>query len=163
MATQAVDPRQVVAYRAANPCLTLKNVGLRFHGISRERVRQILAKHGAPTRARRPPPLMVPLVCDHCGTLFERKQKTVLDRARTRKYRGAWVACSPSCSRVQLQRHMEAINLANRGYRKPVCKRGHPRTPENLYRSGACRQCLALANAAYRRRKTASTRLRAAQ
>ena len=41
----------IVAYRQANPCLTLESIGLRF-GITRERVRQVLARSGAPTKHR---------------------------------------------------------------------------------------------------------------
>ena len=47
-----VDSARVVAVRLANPCLTLESIGTRF-GITRERVRQILAHKGVETRHKR--------------------------------------------------------------------------------------------------------------
>ncbi len=46
---------RVVAFRLANPCLTLADISQRF-GVTGERVRQILAKAGVATKAWRPPP-----------------------------------------------------------------------------------------------------------
>ena len=65
-----------------------------------ERVRQVLALAHAPTRALRPPPRIVPLVCDNCGVLFERRQRVVLGNARAKGYKGKWVACSIACNGV---------------------------------------------------------------
>ena len=122
---------EIAAFRMANPCLTLAGIGQRF-GVTKERVRQVLARGGATTVALRPPPLMVPLICDNCGIHFERRESIVLKGARSPLYIGKWVACSTSCSLMLLAQRRAPNRKGNLGYRKPICKRGHPRTPENL-------------------------------
>jgi len=60
-----ISHAEVIAWRRANPCLTLETVGFRF-GVTRERIRQILAKAGEPTfhyRISKPT-----RICMQCGT-----------------------------------------------------------------------------------------------
>ena len=66
----------IVAYRQANPTLTLKAIGSRY-GVSRERVRQILKRAGAQTRALRTP--LQP--CPVCGESVGRTAKRFCSRA----------------------------------------------------------------------------------
>lgn len=135
MTTIVPNRQRVILIRQRNPCLPLSGIG-RAVGLTRERVRQILAKAGQPTRALRLPAEMVPLTCDNCGKRFERRQSSVLSIVTRPHYQGKWVSCSPACSGV-LRSHFPPSRL---GYRKPFCKRGHPRTPDNLYGRN-CRIC----------------------
>lgn len=126
----------IVAYRQANPTLTLQAIGVRY-GVTRERVRQILRRGGLPTR-RPPPPmrfckacslplnrdaarfcstacwsvsLRITLTCEECGTLFKRRAADHAYRLRCGQ-RHIW--CGKRCSGLWLGRTFGFARLTPR-------------------------------------------------
>ena len=83
--------------------------------------------------------------CDHCGTRMTWRARAQVHR----KQLGKPVMhhyCSTECRDEANVERWRAMGLANKGkhrldLRKAVCKRGHPRTPENVYAHGECIQC----------------------
>ena len=122
----------IIATRDRNPCATLQEIGDKY-GITRERVRQVLKEAGVQTKhvlrvnhlicpfcggektynssrcptcreAQREAVRLVPLVCDQCGTMFERKQVDVLTRAKRYGFGGP-VFCSRRCQGIYTAEH----------------------------------------------------------
>ena len=80
--------------------------------------------------------------CDRCGVRMTWRLPSQIHKAGngTKRY------CSTACRDEANVERWRAMGLANKGkhrldLRKAVCKRGHPRTPENVYADGECIQC----------------------
>ena len=162
-------PAQIVALKQANPTMLAVDIA-KAVGVSRERVRQVLTKAGLPTHhplwrcercglgtsdrnhsrrrglctqcaeAQRKTAMTVMDCCDRCGVRMTWRLNTQAYRTQ----QGKPVVhhyCSTECRDEANVERWRAIGLANRGLRKAVCKRGHPRTPESHYADGKCIQC----------------------
>lgn len=110
---------------------TLEEIGDKY-GLSKQAVWQRFIHAGIVRRPRAGTPRkrlrrIQPRPCPGCGELFQPPNSKQ-------------ICCSYACR--------DKIKP-----RKTFCKRGHPRTPENLYRDKACRKCLYLNEVRYRARK----------
>jgi hypothetical protein len=120
---------KVIELRRASPCATLQEIGDKV-GLSRERVRQILAKEelstnhcvvnrdcsecGKHIRSNNKTGMCddclykmnaIPLVCsnENCGKLFYRRKYIILRNVR--RYPGKYVFCSKKCQGEHLSKH----------------------------------------------------------
>jgi len=166
---------KIVRWATENPCSSLEQIG-RYYGISRERVRQVIAKagkHKIAAQTARPPRRIceicgdgltgdarhyhqqckqarawVTVICDGCGISFQKRANHVIRAQHDSRYTGR-IFCSVPCAR----RHPSEAALAYLHSSKPGaprwthCKRGHPLTEENTYTYQRGRQCKTCANA----------------
>ena len=129
---------KIVRWATENPCSTMEEIG-RYYGITRERVRQIIAKAGAHKQhsgtasskrcgqchARlwsgnksgfcsscRGWGLRVTVVCDGCGEPFERRAKALTERVNDPRYKGRYF-CSGPCAHQFQGKEMAEIGRRN--------------------------------------------------
>ncbi len=112
---------EIAKMRHDNPCLTLQQIGNKY-GISRERVRQVLAKQGAITKHYHEKILytclncgkvtpnksgicskkcktdynQITLICDNCGKLFNRVKNDIIRASNNENYKGHQF-CNNTC------------------------------------------------------------------
>jgi predicted nucleic acid-binding Zn ribbon protein len=79
----------LVKYRQNNPCLTLQEIGDEF-GITRERARQVLSKHNAPTVHKTDKLIML---CRQCGKPCPGKRTTFCSNKCSFDYHHVWLTC----------------------------------------------------------------------
>lgn len=104
-----VERGLVVALRQKNPCLTLQEVGDTV-GVSRERVRQILAAEGRPTRRS------YAHTCQSCGKRTEQENKLGLCQAcKTLLWTFADIPCFCGCGKIVRKRVAVIANNARHG------------------------------------------------
>ena len=82
-----IDYQAVIETRIKNPCATLDEVGVKF-GVTRERIRQILKKHGEPTMH-----FIQTYLCIQCGKDMGNKKKLFCDPECYHKYTHMKIAC----------------------------------------------------------------------
>ena len=123
----------VVALRQANPNMVLREIGEQV-GLTRERVRQILARAGLPTIGRQPARRLT-FFCEVCDGSFTRPASEVASKRR----RGVRVRfCSYQC----LGRNLGRYGRHAKGPRQTHCKRGHSLDDAFVYyRPTLQRQC----------------------
>ena len=87
--------QRIVELRLNNPCLTLQGIGNDV-SVSRERVRQILAREGLPTAAYKPKQRYY---CMYCGKIIENKNKCFCNMECHKAYSLIPLTCG-SCGEV---------------------------------------------------------------
>jgi hypothetical protein len=134
-----IKSMEIIEYRKNNPCLTGQAIALKF-GVSRERIRQILAQanlqtkrtvqtyycNGCGTQIKKNnlsgyclkclgENRRVSLVCDVCGKLFIRNQEQILSKGQP--HTGYY--CSRRCFGIWTAKHYGfEVHPENRGYLK---------------------------------------------
>ncbi len=87
-----IDYESVCATRKRNPCATLEEIGQKYN-VSRERIRQVLSKHGLSTKA-----LVIKSACMNCNKVIYKSQK-FCSRECQHEYARIPVACQ-QCGKI---------------------------------------------------------------
>jgi hypothetical protein len=128
---------EIAKMRHDNPCLTLQQIGNKY-GISRERVRQVLAKQGTTTKHYikrqyseclncgkqttnklyctkkcRTDYNQITLVCDNCGKSFNRKKSDIIRTSNNENYKGHQF-CNSTCTGEYKRTHPFIYNYLSK-------------------------------------------------
>lgn len=96
-----MSKQRIIDYRFANPKATLQQIG-DAHGISRERVRQILKSAGAPTRSTFSKRISVE--CANCEAVITRAHSVLERHLKDPRYKGRYF-CNNFCKGQYAGKH----------------------------------------------------------